>query len=305
MNLFSEKLSKSGLSGALFSFMIITYVIITFLGQSVLLLVTNEKTTVYLAVCSLFSIIALAVSVLFFKFQTKQSIMKVSKIKKCNPIYILIALLVTGGMVLGFGFINSLIANGIESIGGKVSNYQLPVSSVGNYILFSVLIGILPAIFEEVFFRACLPCFSNAKRDVFMVIAVSFSFAIYHFSIVKFAYQFIFGIVLVALVRCSKSTVPTVVAHFLNNFALLTLEFCRVEINLFDPKIIAVGIAVFLFAIALLVIFERLKKRGKKVQTQNQKSEVYSVGSVKEYLIFGSFGMAISLVMIICGAFVI
>ena len=111
----------------------------------------------------------------------------------------------------------------------------------------------------------------NLKKSLFMVfnckncniiVAVTVNavcFALYHCSLTQLIYQFVYGIILGYLAIKSKSIIPGVIVHFLNNFTILLLNYLNIAVNLFNPLIIAGGMVLLAISIIALIFYKKTK----------------------------------------------
>lgn len=239
--------------GFIFTVAMCLYVLISFVGQAILSAVTDVNGCLYIAVCSLFSIISL-LSVTIFYGAKKDSCFRLTRIIKPVKVEnVCIALALALGMFFGLGFINSLIAKWITDLGLNAGGTQIPLDTFGQFLLFTFTLAILPAIVEELFFRGLLlECFKGV--GVYLAIVVNaLVFALYHCSVSQFVYQFIYGVMLGLLAIKSGSILPCVIAHFFNNFLVIILQYLKVEIDLFNPLFIIIGLVVTVVCFLLLV----------------------------------------------------
>lgn len=166
------------------------------------------------------------------------------------------------GMFFGLGFLNGIIGEGIEALGGTLPEIILPLNDFGEYLLLCVSYAIIPAIFEELFFRGLLLFSLKKVGKVCAIISTALCFALYHCSVIQFAYQFIYGVILATLVYKAKSIIPSMVLHFLNNFIVLTLEFFGVVINLYSLWFIIPGLLLLgLGAVAMIALKNKLQEK--------------------------------------------
>ena len=173
--------------------------------------------------------------------------------------------------------------------------------------------AVIPAIAEETFFRGAI-AFGTSGAKLFAGAAFSgIIFALYHCSLSQLLYQFIYGAILYILAKKSGSVFPSAVAHFLNNFAVITLTFFGAEVNLFSPVLIASGIAALMLAAALIFFIDRKAvrdtvERGKTAEkataTEAGKSKTTKEAeneekfSVKDFFLpFGAVGVLACVLM--------
>ncbi len=290
-----NKLNITAYGGGLAFFSAISiFVIITFLGQTIFGLIFEPQSVEYIAICSTFSAISFAIVSIYCATKVKNPIKNLFSINKFNPIYLLFALVLSAGMFFGLGFINTAFVELLKSIGITPSSAVVPLDNIGNIILFSIILALIPAVFEEIFFRGVLLSSFSKVKTLIAVLIIGGCFALYHCSLAQLIYQFIYGVLLCLLVRAAKSVIPAVISHFINNFAVILLEYFRVQIDLFNPIIIACGIALLVvFTLLILLIIKKQPKIDSKK------------GEVKDFFLpCGIFGMAICLVLTLSVIFV-
>ena len=279
--------------GMAFMAMIALYVLISYIGQAVCLAIFPDGGEVYIAICSTFSVLTMHFVTCFFAVKSKLSVSQIIGEKKFNPIYLLFALMLSLGMLFGLGFVNSAFVELLSKLGVSVGSTQIPLYNIGHYIGFSIILALLPALLEEVFFRGLMLGSLKNVKTIYAVIAVSVCFALYHCSAAQLVYQLIYGVGLCLLFIASNSVIPCIVAHFINNFAVITLEYTGVNINLNDLLIIILGLAVLCAFFVFTIIFIKNKKQEEKTD------------SVKSfYFPFGICGLLICAVLLVGGLFV-
>lgn len=280
------------LGGVAFSAMIILYLVIIVIGQSIILLIGDAMSVAAIAISSAFSSLAIIFALASVSFKTGNKIKDICGINKFNPAFILLSLLFSFSMFFGLGFVNSGVSYILEKIGLNQSSIYFPLENPLHLILFSFTFALLPAIFEELFFRGVI---FNSVRCGGIISSALFSslfFALYHCSLVQFFYQFIYGVGLCLIKDISKSVIPAMVSHFVNNFAVILLQYLKVNIDLNNGIIIALGIS-GLIAFSL-VCYIKLNK------TTEEKKK----GAVKEFLLpYGLVGGGACLALLIFGLF--
>ena len=224
-------------------------------------------------------------------FYCSEKDVKKLKITKFSPVYILPTIFLTVGMTLGLGFLNTLVARGVASMGGKVADINIPTGNAFYFVLFSVVLCLLPAIAEELFFRGVLLDSLSDTHVILRVITVALCFSLYHGNVSQLAYQFVYGAGLCFLTLKAKSVIPAMIAHFCNNFFALTTYYFNIDIDLFNPILIVIG-AVLLI---LFAIFTALYRKGDVAINGGER--------IKEFYIpFGIVGIAASILIIVLSA---
>ncbi len=253
--------SKEGKSGLSFTFFIFFYLFSYILFFLIYLAsgVHGEKLDLLLP----FSCLVVA-TVSIFLLRKKEERLTIRIFKKFNPVYLVFAFLLAVGMLLGLGFINVSFAEFLTKIGVKVPQTELDLSSFDNYVKYVLFLAVAPAVFEEVAFRGVIV--SGIKENVLVASLLSaLSFSLYHFSLAQFIYQFIYGFFLCVLALKSGSVIPSIVAHFLNNFIIITTTYLNFAIDLLSPIIILAGI-ISLSLFVFFIFFYKRKEQEKSAK---------------------------------------
>ena len=242
----------------------------------------------YLYVSYLISPIAMLLSVLVTLNLGKFKIGEIVKVK-CHPKYFLIGLLLIFGLMFSLGWTNSLITEFFKLFGYVPKSSYLPNVSGFKIIPALLVIAVLPAIFEEMFFRGLiLQSTQNGAGSIRSVFIVGFCFALYHGSPEQTVYQFICGCAFALLAVRSGSLLPTVIIHFINNaFIIIASATGLIDAaGNFTFSQTAQTVLVILSAISLIaaIVWLILDK------TELKRSEK---GGVKCFFIFASIGIAI------------
>lgn len=286
--------------GIAFFAMMTFYVVISFIGQLLLTALGVTEGVAFIAVCSLFSVAAMAAALFLSRFFCKKNIAVNLYMKKCDPLYFVFAVILAVGMMFGLGFVNGIIADIMSKFGLNVGGVNPPLYNIGLFILFSVLLAVFPAVAEEVFFRGVLldslAVNSNGKHNFYAAITVSAVFALYHCSLTQLAYQFIYGTFLSWLTLKAGSVVPSMVAHFLNNFAVLVFSFFKINVDLNSPFSIVAGVSLLVTFIVFISIY-------KKNENKNANDGCTNVAPLKLFwLPYGVLGAAVCAALIIGSA---
>ena len=259
-NLFHNLNSARG-GGIAFSLMMVVFVLINFIGQAIVGAIFGAESVYYTAICSCFSTLAICTVIIIFKLGGGK-LKEITGLNGFKWYYAVIAILLSAAMFFGLGFVNDVIVGLFGSWGAQIQGISVPLNTVGQYILFTVVLALLPAVFEEVFFRGLIIKCMDGVKPAYVVIAVSICFSFYHCSVAQLIYQLIYGALLTLLALASKSSIPSIIAHFINNFAVITLEYFKVYVNLYSVIGIIVGIIVVLAIV--IVLIRLLKIKGEK-----------------------------------------
>ncbi|MBO4251136.1 MAG: CPBP family intramembrane metalloprotease [Clostridia bacterium] len=280
----SIKSAKRG--GFIYTATLLLFLAVSLIGKTILE-IAAIKGTAYYAVSSLFSVAVFVVAVFFSGGKSIKPLF----LNKFSYKHIIGSVCLAAGMFLGLGFVNLLVSAGLQSIGGKTSGTNVPLDSVWQFLLFSVLLGVFPAVFEETFFRGVLLSNVSDCGKTHGIFTVALCFALYHLSVSQFCYQFIYGVGLAVLTLKAKSVIPAIVAHFLNNFIILSLEFFNITLDLFDPIMIGIGVCL-LAVFTVLMVFSGDNNGGAHTES----------GIKSFYLSFGALGIALAAIITVLSA---
>ena len=322
--------NKSQAAGALYTAAIALYFVLSLVGGAILSVLPQDSFA-RTAISPLFAAVALC-SVSFLSVKAYGAVGTVDAVgepsrnreekpicrsykaifgyKKFKPAYLLAAVLIAAGIFCGLGFINTAFAELLAKIGVNLPNAEIKMNGAGEYIILSFTLAVIPAIAEETFFRGAI-AFGTSGAKLFAGAAFSgLIFALYHCSLSQLLYQFIYGAILYILAKKSGSVFPSAVAHFLNNFAVITLTFFGAEVNLFSPVLIASGIAALMLAAALIFFIDRKAaretvERGKTAEKATatetgkpKKTENEEKFSAKDFILpFGAVGVLACVLM--------
>lgn len=109
----------------------------------------------------------------------------------------------------------------------KEATAMISLKDTAGYILSLVMIALLPAMFEEIFFRGCLQKVLIAiTRNAFLGIFItSILFSAIHFSYYGFLSRLFLGLLLGYLYYYSKNIWFNIFAHFFNNAFAITMAY--------------------------------------------------------------------------------
>lgn len=251
--------------GKAFIFMIAIYLLLSFSIPYLLNLFLEKGSLAYNLITSTFSIISMLVVFLLYKRNFGYKALELSSINKFPIFYLGLSLLLSAGMFLGLGFVNTAFANGLRLIGLKTSSVNIKITTISDVILYSIFVAVLPAIMEEVFFRGLLVNSLKYCKKIFIVLSVGCVFAFYHANAVQLIYQFIYGVLLTALTIKAKSVIPAIISHFLNNFVVILFTYLKIDVDFFKGYIIAIGL-VLLGLFVLGIAFSDKITRQKRIE---------------------------------------
>lgn len=282
--------------GLAFSFMIIAYLLLSFFGQAIILAFCKKGSAVYTAISACLPAVALLSVTAYFAVSKKYNFTNLCNVKTFKPFALIPALLLSVGMFLGLGFVNGAFSSILKKAGLNVGGVSLPLENVGHLILFTIVFALLPAVCEELFFRGLMLTALKKVKVAYAAIYIAISFALYHCSMAQFIYQLIYGAGFTLLAIYAGSVIPCILVHFINNFAIIILEYFKVGVDLYNPILIVLGLVALFGFIAIILL--SLKKREKKTDLEKN-------SAAKFYLPFGAFGSIICLILIIMNLLVV
>lgn len=191
----------------------------------------------------------------------------------------------------------------IFGITAKASCNNVDNNYVG-YIILMVYAVILAPFFEELLFRGTI--FRNTKPmgEWFAIIMTGLAFGLWHGNYQQFGTAFISGAVMCLMFLKTKSIVPAIICHFINN---LIVEIQTISLNILGTPMLSTDlefklhymftkhifisiiycinnilILIFLIAGIVLLIIEFVKLR-KRAKLSNGKFEIKSIKKLAAY----------------------
>lgn len=194
----------------------------------------------------------------FFAFNKMQHISNFAcGIKnKTNPWIVLVCL----ALIVGFLFLTSPFVSWIDywiSLTGiKVDgSIGFSLDGFGNFLLVVLMLGIIPAVTEELIFRGMI--FQGLKKygkwPAILISAAAFS--LMHLNIPQFPYTFLLGILLGFVMYETRSLWLCMLMHFANNFVVLLSAFVSGEAQSIEAEATSTPIwAAILFFVAAILL---------------------------------------------------
>ena len=165
-------------------------------------------------------------------------------------------------------------------------------------ILYIVTIALIPAIFEELFFRKALIDFSRKYGKIFAIIVSAIIFGLAHMNLSQFIFAVLMGIIFGAIYIYSNDIKLPILLHFLNNgyvaFSNVLLTNGIINENFIEKF----NLIIFLISIFILIIFIVNFIKNNKGRLKNIKLKKEDICGYK--YIFLDFTFLISLTLIVC-----
>ena len=193
---------------------------------------------------------------------------------KCDTKYYLIALVAFVLVFLGLANVNSAFVEFLsKKFGYEATNIVLPKFSVSNYILVVLTICVLPAVAEEIAMRGIVLRGIKSGNVILNAVLGGLLFSLFHMTPMQTLYQFAVGFVFSLIAIRSGSTIPTTITHFLNNFAIITIEyFCPTLFADLGGWMLAITIPATVCLVvvtAMLIVRGNNKDQGSKQSLKN------------------------------------
>lgn len=182
--------------------------------------------------------------------------------KKASRKLFIISLSLIGILQIVLVFIEMWL--GIEN---SASELLLDIDGLNNplnCVLFLIEIAIMPAIFEELFFRKSLIDLSRNFGEKFAVVFSSLVFAVSHLNFSQAIFAFLMGLVLGTLYVKTKSMKYNCLLHFFNNgYAAIgeILLFNNLELSAYIFEITILVVIAFSVLILIVELLKKIQKR--------------------------------------------
>ena len=297
----NKLLSKNAQSsGLIYSIMIVTYILISFIVPTILSFIINPNSTAYEIICQCISSGVIFAVVIFAKFNGANYSINFNK--KGLIVGAPLALMLFVGVFMGFGFVNGKIADWLWSIGLNVSKPDYDFRTPWHFISYFISLVALPAFSEELLFRGVMIKGLNKVKPLFAIIMISLCFALYHCSLAKFVYQFVYSAMICLLYYATESVLSCVIAHFANNlFTLISMYLewhgYNVTIDLTNIWVIIIGLVVLAGFIAIVVTM--IIKKSKNAEPDTKEQKVVAKEEARKFFVFAMFGMVLCTLTIV------
>lgn len=305
MNANTEQPKKSyelpvgaGAGGLSYSVLVIINLLISIIASLIITVGSLKGGEAEKYISVLVSPIAIAVTLALTLRLAKQPARIIMPVKT-RPKYYVIGVLLIFGLLFSLNSLNEYLIRLFELMGYVRKQSFVPDVAGWKIVPALLVVAVLPAIFEEIMFRGIL--LNNAEEGAGSVCAILLSglcFSLYHGSVEQTVYQFVCGCLFAFLAVRSRSVLPTVVIHFINNAVIIILMACgliddggALIMSKTAEIIVSVLSAVSLIgAVVWLVLDKKLLKRQRG-------------GAVKQFFIFAAVGIGAMVVMWIVNLF--
>jgi len=129
--------------------------------------------------------------------------------------------------IYGFNSLSNYFIMMLETIGYKTSLSNIVIDNIFSYVMYVVLIGVVPAVFEEICFRGTICAGLESKNKHLAVFVSAFLFMIMHGGPEQTIHQFILGVVFGYIFVYTGNLWITILIHFFNNTIAVTLMYIQ------------------------------------------------------------------------------
>lgn len=294
-------LDRSAFSGGVaYSLTVIINILIAAIFSVIVLGANLSGTEVSTYLSYLSSPIAIIIILCLIFFYAKQPVSKALPVKT-SPKYYFIGLLLIFGLLFSLNSLNELLVRLFELMGYVRNGSSLPDVSGWKLLPALLVIALLPAILEESLFRGVI--LNNSEGEVGSVnsiFLVGLLFCLYHGSVEQTIYQFICGCLFTLLAVRSRSVLPCMLIHFLNNAVILVLYACGLVDAVTGNLVLSTGWQIGLtvasaVSLAVAVVWLILDK--------TELCRVQS-GGVKKFFLGAAVGIVVMVLNWVLGLFV-
>ena len=203
----------------------------------------------------------------------------------------LTGIICVGGFLL---LVEGCFTKMFDVLGLESSSTPLPFDSVGWLFLNLLLMGVVPAICEELLFRGViLQGLRERFSPVVRVILTGLLFALMHQSVTQLFYPFILGCVLSVVMEKTNNLLYPILVHMFNNFTTLILYyFLQNQTFVVTWWFVLLAIAVAaLTCVILWILYRFYLKKHTKIEVEQTgeltQTQPMSVGKFPMSLICG------------------
>ncbi len=216
--------TESGSSGLAFSVLVLFLLIASLVFSMILSFLPKENQSAQwvLYLQYLCSTVALAGGIVWYFYNRKKPVKEWVKEQKCSWKYYLVAVVLQVGL-FSLSELNGYFVSWLEGLGLKVPQPNIPSLEGFGFVGVLFVVGVLPAISEELFFRGVLLDGAKVFGKVGAVLLCGGLFSLYHQSPAQTVYQFCCGTAFALIALRAGSVLPTVIAHFLNNAFIIVM----------------------------------------------------------------------------------
>lgn len=238
------------------------------------------------------------VPILLYKFWVKENVVSGFSLRvKINPLLWIVAIVI--GVVLRF-FIRSVsilwqtvaFLLGYTPVNGVGTIYSGPEVLVMSFLVTAIL----PAICEELTYRGLgMQMFSGVKNEKIVIVLLGLLFGLGHQFVLQTGYAFIAGMVFAFIAVKTRSILPCMIVHFINNALSVISDFSEQKENAFYAfenkineffyrSIGTVIITLIVSAVVLVALLILVKKLSGKKEEESTEGSTYYYPKTTQYV---------------------
>ena len=276
--------------------------ILTLLGEFFItstLRLYMDNTQINMVILIVTQLISLGLAIRFLRWYMPEEVEKksISTPKKRQIVLVALFFIILLQVVLNYVLYPAL---GLD--------YQiLDIMDIGNSssfiskLLMIVALAVIPAVFEEIFFRETIISYSQKYGSAFAIVFSAVLFALVHANLSQGLFAFIMGLILGGIYLYTGDIHLTMLIHLLNNgFAVLQLILPEIGNH------ILLGVAGVVFLFGLLIVIKILMKSENRTKLKNICCLKIDKTFVQEKLpfIFSDYVFVVSLMVMLVLAFI-
>lgn len=185
-------------------------------------------------------------------------------------------------LVIFFCSINStkVIELSLSKLSIPPPNINLVIDTFWEFLLYVLVLTLIPAICEEFLFRGAIyTSLSQKFGEKAGILLSAVLFTLIHFSIFQTAHQFVMGIMLGLLVYFTGTIFYGIIFHFINNFLVIFLTYLKIDkifiFKDFSAQRIVLSFVIFLLGILVVSFLFFVLGKMKKKREENIEEKVF------------------------------
>ena len=198
--------------------------------------------------------------------------------------YFILAIVLQIGL-LSLSELNAWFLELLKVVGYESDAINVPSLDGMGYFGVLFVIAVMPAFFEELFFRGILLKGLKGFGEVFAVLVCGALFSLYHKNPAQTVYQFACGMAFALVAIRSGSILPTVLSHFLNNAWIITMTKFEWTIDAIYLPFLIVSILCLIASLVYLFFFDKRTEEKQTLGTDKKEK--------KDFFLFASVGIGI------------
>ena len=286
-------INKPMIVGGIYLLCVLLFILFKILAQVGVLNGLDDALQETLSSCIIQILILLIIPFLLYILLTKQSIKDTAKefrLKKISAKSILFSVLIGIGVYFLIAYVSGFFSTILSFLGAE----SVPNNKSINYAQYSIpmffltvfISAVLPAICEEFIHRGMLIGILSKYGVVFAIVVSSLAFGFLHMNINQCFYAVLIGLFLGYLCIYTKSIIPCMIIHFMNNFLNVFFDFSYINnwigggyygwenyigYYLGKEAIYLLGIILFVLALVVVVYFSFKLIKNERLDAEVEK----------------------------------